>query len=87
MAYKILNGQVILPPDLLPKITHTRTPRTCNQAKVGLLNELYEPHATLHNTAESFFYLVPKLWNSTVSPEQAVSPSVDSFKGHFSKNI
>ena len=85
MAYKIINGHVILPPDLLPGPTINRPVRSCNQARVGPVHQLAEPHSKnkIQNPAETFFFAVPKLWNARISPEQAAAPSVDSFKNFF----
>ena len=85
MAYKIVHGHVILPRDLLPSPNNNRPTRSCNQAPVGEHHQLYQPHTTLHNPAETFFYSVPKLWNSIVTPEQAASPSIEAFKNHFKR--
>ena len=85
MAYKILNNQVILPPKLLPRVSINRVPRTCNQPKVGFENQLVEPQAKLLTTGKTFFFAAPRLWNKTISQEQANAPSSDAFKKHFSK--
>ena len=45
MAYKIINGLVILEPKSLPKFTNKRIQRGCNFAKVGIENQLFEPQA------------------------------------------
>ena len=82
MAFKILNDEVILPPDLLPRTNNT-FPRKCNEPLVGSVNQLYEPRARLLATERTFFYTVPKLWNSRVTPSQANAPNLDSFKSHF----
>ena len=87
MAYKIRNGHVILSPDLLPSHNHNRPTRSCNQVRVCQKNQLSEPHTTLHNAAETFFYSVSKLWNTRISPEQAESPSVNSFKNYFNPSL
>ena len=86
MAYKILNNQLILPPKSLPKVSKNRVPRTCNQPKVGTENQLVEPQATLVTTGKTFFFATPRLWNKTVTQEQANAPSCDAFKKYFSKN-
>ena len=84
MAYKILNNHVIIPPEALPKVNHSRPIRKCNEPSVGKQHVLAEPLSRLKNTGKTFFYHVPKLWNDNVSPVQANAPSVDSFKLHFS---
>ena len=84
MAYKILNNHVIIPPEALPKVNHSRPIRKCNEPSVGKQHVLAEPLSRLKYTRKTFFYHVPKLWNDNVSPEQANAPSVDSFKLHFS---
>ena len=84
MAYKILNGLVILEPDMLPKFRHSKM-RSCNSAPVGYQNQLIEPQATLHVTESTFFYSIPEIWNQRVTEQQAKSPSVDAFKAYFDK--
>ena len=82
MTYKILNNLVILPPTTLPRASKNRIPRKCNQVKVGLNNQLFEPHSILTNN-KTFFYATPRLWNNTVTEEQAEAPSCDAFKKYF----
>ena len=82
MAFKIINGEVILPPDLLPRAS-TSYPRKCKEPLVGSVNSLYEPRARLLATERTFFYSAPKLWNNQVTSAQANAPSLDSFKSHF----
>ena len=77
MAYKIINGYVILDSNLLPKARNTGRQRECNAPKVGIDNQLIEPPPGLKTTSKTFFYSVPKL------SEQAEAPSVDAFKEHF----
>ena len=84
MVYKILNSQVILPPSTLPRATHNRTPRYCNEPKVGTKNQLFEPHSRLITTGKTFFFSAPSLWNNCVTPKQANAPSFDAFKKHRS---
>ena len=86
MTYKIINNQVILGPELLPKKHFKRPPRHCNETRVGWENELEEPNCRLEGTKKTFFYSAPGLWNSLVTPEQAASPSLEAFKGHFKKS-
>ena len=83
MAYKIINGYVILESNLLPKFKNYGPLRQCNSANVGYANQLIEPVARLQIIEHTFFYSVPKIWNQTVRPAQAEAPSVDAFKGHF----
>ena len=86
MVYKILNNQIILPSSTLPRAVHNRTPRNCNQPKVGSINQLFEPHSRLATTGKTFFYSAPSLWNNNnVTPEQATAPSSDAFKKRISK--
>ena len=85
MAYKILNGHVILEPSMMPKVSLTRPMRQCNEAKVGINNQLLEPHASLDVTSYTFFFATPKLWNNYISSEHANAPSVDAFQQHFKK--
>ena len=84
MAYKIINGYVILEPSMLPKINLQR-PRQCNEAKVGTINQLKEPQLRLDVVKSTFFFSTPKLWNMNVTPSQAKAPSMEAFKGHFEK--
>ena len=86
MAYKILNGHVILESNLLPKVRIKPTQRKCNAPNVGIKNELVEPSARLQATEKTFFYSIQKIWNQRVSPAQANAPSVEAFRGHFKKN-
>ena len=83
MAYKILNGHVILDPKMLPKMNKKQPSRQCNNVKVGPDNQLAEPSSKLDVTSCTFFYETPKLWNNIITPEQANAPSVDAFKNHF----
>ena len=85
MAYKIINGHVILEPNMMPKLNLKRPIRECNEAKVGLKNQLMEPQSRLDITKNTFFYATPKLWNENVTPSQAAAPSADAFKAHFKK--
>ena len=85
-AYKILKDHLILPADLLPKDTNPRKTRPCNEVRVGAGNKLSEPQPRLDTTSNTFFYSVPSLWNNRVTPAQAQSPSIDSFKNHFKKH-
>ena len=83
MAYKIINGDVILDPNLLPKFKYSRPMRQCNSVKVGKENQLVETNSELKITGYTFFYSVPKIWNVTITAKQAKAPSVDAFKKHF----
>ena len=87
MAYKILNEQVILEPNLLPKLVNTRKQRNCNIYNVGIENQLLEPKARLKTTGKTFFFSIPKIWNEKVTPAQASAPSTDAFKKHFKRNV
>ena len=86
MAYKIINGKVILDSDLLPRIFNQRPMRQCNFANVGNEYQLKEPCARLQVTKNTFFYSVPKLWNQLVTPAQAKAPSTEAFKAHMTKS-
>ena len=83
MAYKILNGHVILGPDMLPKYISKRNQRECNAPNIGFGNLLIEPSAKLQITEKTFFYSIPKIWNQSITASQANAPSVDAFKQHF----
>ena len=85
MVYKILNNHVILSSNTLPRAPSHRTPRNCNEPKVGSINQLSEPYSRLLTTGKTFFYSAPSLWNNTVTPEQANAPSCDAFKKIISK--
>ena len=76
MAYKILNGHVILEANLLPKSRIKPTHRKCNAANVGIDNELIEPTARLQCTEKTFFYSIEKLRNEKITSVQASAPSV-----------
>ena len=83
MAYKILNGKVILEPTMLPKMKSFCPTRQCNGPRVGVENQLMEPQPRLDVTASTFFFSTPKIWNNLVTPKQANAPSADAFKTHF----
>ena len=83
MAYKILNGKVILEPTMLPKMKSFCPTRQCNGPRVGVENQLMEPQPRLDVTANTFFFSTPKIWNNLVTPKQANAPSADAFKTHF----
>ena len=85
MTYKILNNNVILSNDNLPKFQHKRAPRSCSEVTVGAANQLIEPPARTLIVGETFFYSAPRLWNKFVTPAQAKAPSIDSFKHYFSR--
>ena len=85
MAYKILNGHVIINSNMLPRYRSNRSQRQCNSTNVGYENRLVEPPSILQSTGNTFFYSVQKIWNQRVTPLQACAPSVDAFKGHFKK--
>ena len=86
MAYKIINGHVILEANLLPKSRIKPTHRKCNAANVGIDNELIEPTARLQCTEKTFFYSIQKIWNQSVTSAQAAAPSVDAFQAHFKRH-
>ena len=73
MAFKILNNDVILPPNVLPKVVPSRT-RTCNVPYVGEKHQLLEPRSRLLST---------ELWNRKVSPAQASASNLEAFKLFF----
>ena len=86
MAFKIINCDLILKPNMLPKAHHQRPTRECNNVKVGPENEIEEPEWRLDIARKTFFFSTPKLWNDTISSSQANAPSVEAFKRHFNKN-
>ena len=59
MAYKIINGLVILEPTMLPKLNFQRPMRQCNTVKVGPENQLVEPLSMLQVPGKTFFYSTP----------------------------
>ena len=83
MTYKILNNNVILSQDDLPRAQHNRPLRACSEVPVGVENELFEPQARLLTVSETFYYRAPRLWNKFVTPLQAKAPSIEAFKTHF----
>ena len=85
MAYKIINGHVILQPGKLPKSNFNQSLRSCNEAKVGAKNQLNEPPNNRDIAGYTFFYATPKLWNNSVTAAQAKSPSIDALRKHFRK--
>ena len=87
MAYKILNGQVILEKSMMPKSQNQRPFRQCNGAKVGSANQLAEPQSRLDVVGSTFFFATPKLWNNCITPSQANAPSVDAFKAQLKRGI
>ena len=74
MAYKILNEKVILEPEWLQKKEFNRVIR--NEEN----HHLKIPFSKLDCVIKTFFYDVPEIWNSQVSPKQAKAPSTDAFK-------
>ena len=85
MAYKIINGLVILEPEMLPKLNFQRPLRQCNTAKVGPENQLVEPMSRLQITDSTFFFSIPKLWNNRITPSQAKAANIEKFKKEFQK--
>ena len=85
MAFKILHGDLILPPESLPRLKTVRPIRKCQESRVGTANQLYEPESRLITIGKTFFYSVPSLWNSLVTPQQAGATSAESFKNHFKR--
>ena len=85
MAYNILNNNVILESTLLPKVILQRPERNCKNITVGRLNQLAEPQARLDVVKTTFFYSTPTLWNHNITPQQAKSVNVETFKRNFSK--
>ena len=59
MAYNILNNNVILEPNLLPKVNLQRPERNCKNITVGRQNQLVEPQARLDIVKCTFFYATP----------------------------
>ena len=55
MAYKIINGHIILEPNLMPKKKQQRPLRQCNKVKVGFENQLEVPQAKLNITRKLSF--------------------------------
>ena len=86
MAYKIINNQVILDPNMLPKFNNNKKQRQCNAPNVGIENQLIEPRPRLQTVGKTFFFSIPAIWNQRVTQSQAKSPSVDAFRNHFKSN-
>ena len=85
MAYKIINSVVILEPNILPKAEFKRPDRIGYGKKIESKYQLKEPHSRLDITNSTFFYETPRLWNTMITSSQAISPSAEAFKSHFSK--
>ena len=85
MVYKIINDKVILESEMLPKFSAKQPIRPCNEAKVGFKNQLAVPPNRIDITGHTFFYNAPRVWNNTISENQANAPSIDAFKNHFKK--
>ena len=85
MTYKIINGHVILDPEMMPRANYQRPTRKCNEVKVGYENQLVEPSSRTDIAENTFFFAAPKIWNNSVSSLQANAPSVEAFKCHFKK--
>ena len=84
MAYKIINSQVILQPNLLPKVNFKRPMRECNNfSKVGKEHQLIEPNPQIQVAGHTFFFSIQKIWNKKISTKQAKAPSAEAFKNYF----
>ena len=77
MAYKIINGHVILEPELLPKKEFIHKTRKENKGQLEV------PFSKIDNAKKTFFYVVPTLWNTLISEEQANAPSIEAFKNRL----
>ena len=77
MAYKILNGNVILEPEWLPKKGSVREIR--NEEN----HHLRIPLSKLDSAKKTFFFDVPRIWNSQVSAKLAEAPSTEAFKNNL----
>ena len=86
MAYKIINNEVILDTNMLPKFDENQKQRQCNAPNVGIKNQLIEPRPILQGTAKTFFYSIQKMWNQRITESQAKSPSVDAFRHYFKRH-
>ena len=84
MAYKILNGHVILESTMLPMTNSKQPSRVCKGVKYPE-SQLIEPLSKLDNVQTTFFYSIPKLWNKTVTETLAKAPSIDAFKNNLKK--
>ena len=84
MAYKIINSQVILQPNLLPKVNFKRPMGECNNfSKVGKEHQLIEPNPQIQVAGHTFFFSIQKIWNKKISTKQAKAPSAEAFKNYF----
>ena len=86
MAFKIINGYVILDPSMLPKQYSHRPIRQCFSKYDDKENELMEFQPKIQIAGHTFFFSAPKLWNQRISKLQAEATSVDSFKRYFRKS-
>ena len=77
MAYKILNEKVILEPEWLPKKESVRKIRTDEN------HHLKIPFSMLDCAKKTFFFDVPRIWNSQVSAKLAEAPSTEAFKNNL----
>ena len=84
MAYKIINGHVILESDMLPKTNFKQPSRKCKGVKFPEC-QLMEPFSKIDNVKATFFYALPKIWNATVTEALAKAPSIDAFKNNLKK--
>ena len=87
MAYKIINNEVILESNMLPKVSISNKQRQCNAPNIGIENQLIEPKPKLQITEKTFFLSVPKIWNQRVTKSQAKAPSVEAFRNHFKSKV
>ena len=60
MAYKIINGHIILGPNMLPKSANNGKQRKCNDTNVGFDNQLIEPVPNLQTSGKPFSTLYRK---------------------------
>ena len=85
MAFTIINGYVILEPNLLPKQINHRPMRQCSSKYDDKQNQLLEVESKIKMAGYTVFYSVPKLWNKRITRKQANAPSVEAFKQYFHK--
>ena len=75
MAYKILHGQTLIPPDSIKRSSEAtrRLTRSCQEPTVGWENALEVPRTKTKTYDETFYVNTPEVWNKYVKPQTAVA--------------
>ena len=71
MAFKILNGHVILESSMLPKTKFQQPYRKCNEVKVGFENQLDEPSWSIEVAQKNIFLCHTKTMEQYYLPKAA----------------